>query len=134
MIKEMASTRSQTVLLVDDDVAVIETFARMLKLEGFAVHTAHNAREGLQQAARHRPDAILLDLRMPLLDGLGFLRQLRADPKCQAMPVAIVTGDYLIEDDVIDAARKLGATVKYKPLWLDELLAVTRELLETIAV
>jgi CheY-like chemotaxis protein len=134
MILGMAPNRSQTVLLVDDDPAVIDTFARMLKLEGFAVQTARNAREGLRQAAQQQPDAILLDLRMPFLDGLGFLRQLRADPKCQTTPVAIVTGDYLIEDDVLDAAHALGATVKFKPLWLDELLTVARELVEPVAV
>ena len=66
------------ILIVDDDEAVTETFARMLKLEGYQVRTAVNAQKGLEEAEQSRPDAIILDLRMPLVDGLGFLRRLRS--------------------------------------------------------
>ena len=66
------------ILIVDDDEGVTQTFARMLRLEGYQVRTAINAEKGLQEAERSRPDAIILDLRMPLVDGLGFLRRLRA--------------------------------------------------------
>ena len=66
-----------SILIVDDDEAVTQTFARMLELEGYAVRTAVNAETGLRAASEHMPDAIILDLRMPLMDGLGFLRRLR---------------------------------------------------------
>lgn len=122
-----------SVLVVDDDAAVVDTFARMLTLEGFTVHTARDAEHGLRQAATHRPDAILLDLRMPLVDGVGFLRQLRAQGQCQQTPVAIVTGDYLVDDRTVDMARELGATVKFKPLWIEDILEIMRQLLEPIA-
>ena len=68
-----------SILIVDDDEAVTQTFARMLKLEGYAVRTALNAETGLREAQEYQPDAIILDLRMPLMDGLGFLRRLRAN-------------------------------------------------------
>src|SRR5712675_3294085 len=89
-----------SILIVDDDEAVTQTFARMLELEGYAVRTAVNAETGLRVASEHMPDAIILDLRMPLMDGLGFLRRLRAITVQRETPVAIVTGDYFVEDAV----------------------------------
>ena len=82
-----------TILIVDDDEGVTQTFARMLKLEGFEVRTAINAEAGLKVASESQPNAIILDLRMPLVDGLGFLRRLRAQQEQRATPVARVTGD-----------------------------------------
>ena len=96
-------------LVVDDDFAVRDTFKRMLTLEGFAVRTAADAQGGLAQAIAHRVDAIVLDLRMPLVDGLGFLHQLREHATSREIPVAIVTGDYLIDDATIETAQALGA-------------------------
>src|SRR5437667_11792080 len=89
---------ASTILIVDDDEGVTQTFARMLKLEGFQVRTAINAETGLKVASESQPNAIILDLRMPIVDGLGFLRRLRAQQEQRATPVAIVTGDYFLED------------------------------------
>src|SRR6188472_3602385 len=83
---------TKTILIVDDDPSVTETFERMLRLEGYQVVTALSAEAGLNQAERSHPNAIILDLRMPLVDGLGFLRLLRAKEELGKMPVAIVTG------------------------------------------
>ena len=88
------------ILIVDDDESVTQTFASMLRLEGYQVRTAINAESGLLVAEESRPDAIILDLRMPLVDGLGFLRRLRAKDEQRLTPVAIVTGDYFLDDDV----------------------------------
>ena len=93
-----------SILIVDDDEAVTQTFARMLELEGYAVRTAMSAESGLRQAEAHRPDAIILDLRMPLVDGLGFLRRLRGYEGQRGTPVAIVTGDYFLDDMARPAA------------------------------
>ncbi len=117
------------VLVIDDDVVVTDTFRRMLQLEGFEVHTATDAADGLKQATTLEPDAILLDLRMPIVDGVGFLRQLRAQERRPPTPVAIVTGDYLLDDAVVASVRTLGATIKFKPLWLEDLVEIARELL-----
>src|SRR5215213_3589333 len=86
-----ASTRHlDTILIVDDDQGVRESFARMLKLEGYRVRTAMNAERGLWEVAQSGPDAIILDFLMPLVDGLGFLRRLRAITDHRETPVAIV--------------------------------------------
>jgi two-component system, OmpR family, response regulator PrrA len=127
-----ASPSRETILIVDDDEGVTQTFARMLKLEGYKVRTAMNAESGLREAAENRPDAIILDLRMPLLDGLGFLRRLRSSDaqRQRQTPVAIVTGDYFLDDTVSMELKQLGAELKYKPLWLEDLVGLARTLLK----
>jgi DNA-binding response OmpR family regulator len=125
-----SATGHETILIVDDDEGVTQTFARMLRLEGYTVRTAMNAETGLRDASEHPPDAIILDLRMPLVDGLGFLRRLRSRETQRSTPVAIVTGDYFLDDTVSSELRELGAELKYKPLWLDDLVGLARMLLK----
>jgi DNA-binding response OmpR family regulator len=102
----------------------------MLRLEGYQVRTAVSAEKGLQEAERSHPDAIILDLRMPLIDGLGFLRRLRAFEEHSTTPVAIVTGDYFLDDSISNELRELGAELRYKPLWLEDLVGLARNLLK----
>jgi two-component system, OmpR family, response regulator len=118
------------ILIVDDDEGVTQTFARMLRLEGYQVRTAVSAEEGLEEAHQSHPDAIILDMRMPLVDGLGFLRRLRAQNAHSATPVAIVTGDYFLDDAVSAELRALGAELRFKPLWLEDLVGLARNLLK----
>jgi DNA-binding response OmpR family regulator len=123
-----ASTLRATILIVDDDHGVTETFARMLKMEGFDVETAMNAEAGLEIAEAVRPNAIILDMRMPITNGLQFLRQVRARPQLLRVPVAIVTGDYFMTDAIQMELKALGASIRFKPLWLEDLLALARTL------
>lgn len=123
-------TATRTILIVDDDPSVTETFERMLRLEGYNVVTALSAEAGLTQAEKASPNAIILDLRMPLTDGLQFLRILRTKPGLQNVPVAIVTGDYFLDQQVSNELRDLGADLRFKPLWLEDLLALARNLLK----
>jgi DNA-binding response OmpR family regulator len=118
------------ILIVDDDEGVTQTFARMLRLEGYSVRTAVSAEKGLIEAEQSHPDAIILDLRMPLVDGLGFLRRLRARDDQRRVPVAIVTGDYFLDDSVSNELRELGAELRFKPLWLEDLVGLARNLLK----
>jgi two-component system response regulator PrrA len=126
----MADSALSSILIVDDDEGVTLTFARMLRLEGFVVHTAVSAETGLLEAASVRPGAIILDLRMPLLDGLGFLRRLRETDSSRDTPVAIVTGDYFLEDEISAELHALGAELRFKPLWLEDLVGLARDLLK----
>ena len=117
------------VLIVDDDASVTDTFSRMLRLEGFEVWAALSANEGMALAQKHRPHAIILDLRMPLTSGLQFLRAIRAMAGLVHTPVAIVTGDYYLDEAQAAEIKTLGAELRYKPLWLEELVTLARELL-----
>ena len=117
------------VLIIDDDEAVTQTFARMLRLEGHEVRTANNAEMGLLEADTLHPDAIIVDLRMPLINGLGFLYRLRARHAYQTTPVAIVTGDYCLDESIARELTELGAQLHYKPLWLEDLVELAKSLL-----
>lgn len=123
-----AQSAVRTILIVDDDLAVADTFARILKLEGFSVATAVSAEAGLELADNVLPDAIILDMRMPITNGLQFLRQVRSKPHLVEIPVAIVTGDYFLSESVQAELRTLGASIKFKPMWLEDLLALARTL------
>jgi DNA-binding response OmpR family regulator len=118
----------RTILIVDDDVSVADTFARMLKLEGFSVATAVSAEAGLELADNVLPYAIILDMRMPITNGLQFLRQIRSRPHLVDVPVAIVTGDYFLSESIQYELKALGASIRFKPLWLEDLLALARTL------
>ncbi len=119
---------TRTILIVDDDRSVADTFARMLKLEGFAVATALSAEAGLELADNVRPHAIILDMRMPITNGLQFLRLVRSRPHLVEVPVAIVTGDYFLPDAIMLEVKSLGASIRFKPLWLEDLIALARTL------
>jgi two-component system, OmpR family, response regulator MprA len=122
-----AATR--TILIVDDDRSVADTFARMLKLEGFGVETALSADAGFEIANAARPDAIILDMRMPIKNGLQFLRLVRSQPHLSDVPVAIVTGDYFLSETTQNELRTLGAAIRFKPLWLEDLIALAKTLM-----
>jgi DNA-binding NtrC family response regulator len=120
----------RTILVIDDDDGVTQTFARMLRIEGFDVHTASTAETGLRQVHHVKPHAIILDLRMPRVDGLNFLRRLRQQNSYGNTPVAVITGDYFIDDGAVDEIHRLGADVKFKPLWLDDLVELAHTLMK----
>lgn len=117
-------------LIVDDDESTTQTFAHILSLEGYEVRTAASAESGLRELESSHPDAIILDLRMPFINGLGLLYRLRAAEDHRHTPVVIVTGDACVDDAVLDELRELGAEVRFKPLWLEDLIDVARSLVQ----
>jgi CheY-like chemotaxis protein len=117
-------------LIIDDDPAVGLTFRRMLEVIGHRVSRALSAEEGLAQLNSDPPDAILLDMRMPVMDGLEFLRRLRQDDRLRALPVGIVTGDYFLNEQVLAEIGELGGTIRYKPVAMEDLHALAAVLLD----
>jgi CheY-like chemotaxis protein len=117
------------VLIIDDDALTTSTFAQMLRLEGLEVRTAQNAKTALAEASDLPPDAIIVDLHMPVMDGLTFVQRLRAQKNTTKTPVAMVTGDYAMQPVVSEALKDLGVTLCYKPLWLDDLVKLAGGLL-----
>jgi CheY-like chemotaxis protein len=105
------------VLIIDDDAAALELFEEMLVERGYVVRAVLTVEAGLAEAAIQAPDAVLLDLHLPLTDGLECLRCLRAAPLCLTTPVAILTGDYFLDDVVAHELQALGARIHFKPVW-----------------
>ncbi len=97
--------RVPRVLLVDDDQAILRLLEVNFRLEGFETVTASRGEDALAAAAQRRPDAIVLDLMLPGLDGKEVFRRLRGDEALSAVPIVFLTARS-IEDDL----RSLGAS------------------------
>lgn len=69
----------KSLLIVEDDPSQLKALEHKFTTEGFLVKTATNGETGLASALTHRPDGILLDLNMPKMDGIGFLKRIRSD-------------------------------------------------------
>lgn len=124
-----ANSPAISVLIVEDDAVTLETYARILQIEGYDVRTAHGAVEGWHAVESRRPDAIIVDLRMPDVDGLAFLRRLRDREEHRDIPVGVVTGDYNLDETVrAELQTPLQAELRYKPLWIDDLTLLIWEL------
>ena len=95
------------ILVVDDVAAIREPIAASLKLAGYATATAANGAEALALVHQEKPDLILLDVSMPVMDGISFLRALRAHTSTAAVPVIPLTADS-DRARVLEAAR-MGA-------------------------
>lgn len=79
------------VLYVEDDGSLRYTLCKMLEFFGYEVDSAENGREGVDKAKSWRPDVILLDIRMPVMDGIQALKALRADPQTAGIPVFMLS-------------------------------------------
>lgn len=118
------------ILIVDDDTVVGDVFARGLRGAGYDVRVATSATEGLELARAERPSLVILDFRMPLINGVGFLYRLRELAGAAKTPVIVVTGDIPLPDEAQAQFDELGAHVRFKPIALEELIATTRTALE----
>lgn len=98
-------TRRGRVLVVDDDPGIRQLCASNLQLDGFDVIEAADGQAGLECVTTHAPDLVLLDINMPVLDGLGFAAALRSDASTRHLPLVFLTGETEREAE----ARALGA-------------------------
>jgi DNA-binding response OmpR family regulator len=126
-----AALSAPSVLIVDDDASTLQTFAHALGLEGYDVETASNGASALRVAAAGRFDVVLLDASMPLAGGLSALRRLRTMPSYRDTPVGIITGNHPLDEASLAEFRRLGAEVRYKPMWVDDLVAFVAVLVRT---
>ena len=108
-------------LIVDDEPDNIELLARRLTRRGFEVISATAAEEGIARAAAERPDLILMDIKMPHVDGLEATRRLKADAATKAIPVIALTAHAMADDRALTLAA--GADeYESKPVDLPRLL------------
>ncbi len=112
------------VLVVDDDPDVRSFLSTFLELEGYEVLTAANGAEALHSVAGQRPDIILLDLMMPVMDGWTCCRQLKANRYTSHLPIVIISASH----DLDGQLREVGASAYVaKPFDLDCLLTCIKE-------
>lgn len=99
------SRRARNVLIVEDDFALGDAFGMILSHSGYEVHHAHNGREALDYLESYIPDAVLLDILMPVMDGREFLKNFKNDTH-----VPIVALSNLDAKDDIEEVLSLGAS------------------------
>lgn len=117
-----------TILVCDDTPDIVEMLQFILEGEGYAVTTASAGQEVLGAIQTNRPDLVLLDLRMPGLDGFGVLREFRLRP-VHAPPVIVLSAKGMDEDR--RAAISAGARdYLVKPFTVGQLLTAVRRQLE----
>jgi DNA-binding NtrC family response regulator len=114
---EIAMTELHDILIVDDEGPIVEMLLEILRDEGYSVRDARNANEAFQAVSTRVPDLMLIDVRMPGIDGITFLQNLRSRGHAE-MPAILMTADMqIIKQPPIAAADYLA-----KPFELDRLL------------
>jgi two-component system chemotaxis response regulator CheY len=117
----MTQPSTNHILLVEDDRDIQETLRELLTEEGYDVAMANNGQEALTylRTAGRRPDAILLDLMMPVMDGLQFREAQRHEPAYSGIPVVVLSADRNVGEK---ATQMAVAAYLEKPLNIDTLL------------
>ena len=117
---------SKRILVVEDQPDNRRIMRDLLTSNGYEVIEAVDGGEGLAMAESHRPDLILMDIQMPVLDGYETTRQIKANPELAATPIIAVTSYALSGDDI--KAKNAGCNdYLAKPYSTRELLAKVRE-------
>lgn len=105
-------SRMDRILIIDDQPESARLFKQLLDEHGqYRIFAAHNGVEGVSMVARRRPDLVILDLRMPEMDGFEVLQELRSNPETAYIPVLVVTGDTL---DAVEQTKLADVKIMYK--------------------
>lgn len=128
----LQSNQMAKILLVDDDDMLLLSLKTLLQVTGYEIITAQDGLQGLHAALQHRPDLILLDVRMPVLDGFGMLAALRANASTRTIPCVVLTA--LDDRECLDNALRHGADgMLLKPVRPEALLQAIASRLEVLA-
>jgi two-component system cell cycle response regulator len=120
-------------LIVEDSPTMRKVMRRFLDATGYVIFEAGDGEEALQIAARERPDVILLDRQIPLVDGYGVLASLQTDPELGEVPVVLVTS-HSEPEDVADGLRRGAHDYLRKPFEQPELVARVHAAMRTKAL
>lgn len=119
---------SQKILVVEDELTNREVAEVILESQGYDVLVASNGQEAIEMAHRTMPDLIVMDILMPILDGLSATRELKTDPATARIPILVVTAKASNSDR--DAAEAAGCDgFLAKPYRNKALLEAVRQLL-----
>jgi CheY-like chemotaxis protein len=99
--------QTTTILIVEDETPLQDVLSDVLSKRGYEIVTASNGKEGLERARETQPDLILLDIIMPVMDGLEMLRTLREDEEGRAIDVVLLTN--VSDNEKLAEALEIGA-------------------------
>lgn len=117
------------ILIVDDEPDLVQTLRDRLEMNGYDIVTANNGKEGLEKAVQEKPNIILLDVIMPVMDGLEMLEALRKHPECKDCAIIMLTARSQRQDIV---RAKVCGIQDYvlKPFDLSELVEKIENIVE----
>lgn len=108
---ETMTKREEVVCIVDDNDDIRDIYSTKFRREGFTVVTAKDGEEALVVIRREHPNVILLDIQMPILDGLGVLRVLKGDEELAKIPVVILSN--IDSEEIFQQVSDLGGAHYY---------------------
>ncbi len=114
------------ILIVDDEFSIVELLRTLLEDEGYQVNIAHNGQEGLECLSRVRPDLVLCDVMMPVLDGREMCRKMAANPAYIGIPIVFMSA---VRSSLHGLDCHYEAFLS-KPFDLDEVLNTVERLLQ----
>ncbi len=132
MNQNTATLASPCVLIVDDDETLLRIYKTKLTQVGFRMLTAENGAEALTVAAKERPDLILMDMKMPVMDGLTAVNKLKEDPATRDLKVVFLTAfSDSVTADINGNIKVKNVTLGAikKGIGLDDLVAEVRRYL-----
>ncbi|HYA14699.1 MAG TPA: response regulator [Syntrophales bacterium] len=118
----------KSILVVDDDPDVVEVVESWLKTNGYEVYTAYTGKEGLQKCKLLRPDAVILDIIMPDMDGSSVAEEIKDDPVTCKIPIIFLTG--AVRSTEVPKSHIVGGQYFVaKPFSGEDLLKMLRQIL-----
>ena len=123
----MTDNHKKSILIVEDDPELAEVYHTLLSQAKYDVSVAHNGKDALKVCDEKQPQLILLDLRMPVMDGVEFLEKYELKEKHPGVKV-VVFSNYDLQDE-IDSAYRLGADRYVLKAWASpkELLQIVKD-------
>jgi signal transduction histidine kinase/CheY-like chemotaxis protein len=130
VLKDTAARPRPTILVVDDEKDIVGWLKQSLSGAGYVVGEAYDGLQALEAVAVQLPDLILLDMKMPRLDGRGTLRRLRENPETSRIPVIVLSANPVDSEEERSQLVSLGVRrFLHKPVTVEQLVAEIQELL-----
>jgi CheY-like chemotaxis protein len=115
----------KTILIVDDDMILRQMYGARLEAEGYKIIFAGNGEEALKLAKEQKPDALILDIMMPKINGIDVLKTLRADSNTKEIPVVVLTA-------LIQQIEEIKKVIGPKDSYLTKSETVPAEVVEKV--
>lgn len=121
-IPEAAKRKNATILVVDDEPENVQLMAGVLTSDGYATLAAKSGAEALEILKTQRPDAVLLDMLMPGMDGFEVMRRIRENPQTAKIPIMVITAMWIGDEDRERINREAQGILQKGTFWIEELL------------
>lgn len=120
---------NERVIVIDDDPSLVHLLTTNLEDQGYAVTSGYDGQMAIQMALEEQPNLIIMDVNMPVTNGLMAMESLRKNPKTFEIPIILLTGES--SDKVFHRADAAGRVMHIKkPIDLDELNSLVRDLID----